>query len=380
VNKLIVSMAFIAAATVFSLGQTLAAEASVSEKVWGKLPDGKAIKLFTLKNDKGIETTLSEFGGTVVTLKTADKNGVFADIVLGHNSLSPYIGRDQNPYFGSIIGRYGNRIAKGKFSVDGKTYTLATNNGANHLHGGVKGFDQRVWIGKSFRNADGVGVNFSYTSADGEEGYPGNLKIEVRYTLTNTDELHIDYEATTDKATPVNLTNHSYWNLSGNAVRPITGHKLMIKSDRMTPVDDGLIPTGELASVKGTPFDFNISTTIGERIDQENLQLKYGKGYDHNWVLAEQGRSMKLAAVLSDPESGRALEIRTVEPAIQFYSGNFLDGSVIGKSGKKYDQRYGLCLETQHYPDAPNQQSFPNTLLRPGQVYKTSTVHRFFIQ
>lgn len=370
----------VAAASAPGAQAAAAASRSAGKAAWGTLPDGTEIGLITLRNGNGVEATLSEFGGTLVTLRTPDRDGVFADIVLGHDEVRSYSGQETASYFGATIGRYGNRIAEGKFSIGGKAFTLAANNGPNHLHGGRQGFDQRVWKGASFEAAGGVGAEFTYRSKDGEEGYPGNLDVTVRYTLTDRDELRIDYEATTDAPTHVNLTNHSYWNLSGDAARDILGHILMIDADCMTPVDAGLIPTGEIAPVEETPFDFRKPTAIGERIDRDDAQLKHGKGYDHNWVLAGTGKAMKVAAVLADPQSGRALEISTTEPGLQFYSGNFLDGKTVGKGGRPYGFRSGLCLETQHYPDTPNQKTFPTTLLKPGETYKTTTVHRFFVQ
>ncbi|HUL72370.1 MAG TPA: aldose epimerase family protein [Vicinamibacterales bacterium] len=345
---------------------------------FARTPDDQAVELITLRNQAGIEVRLMTYGATIVSLKAPDKNGQIDDVVLGFDDFPPYL--DKSPYFGSVVGRYGNRIAKGKFTLDGQTYTLATNNGPNHLHGGVKGFDKKIWKAEPFQDKNGPGVKFSYTSLDGEEGYPGTLKAEVTYTLTDASQLIVDYHATTDKATVVNLTQHTYWNLAGTKAADILGHQLMLNADRYTPVDDTLIPTGELAPVEGTPFDFRTPTAIGARINQDNPQLKFGKGYDHNFVLTRQGDGLSLAARVVEPTTGRTLEISTTEPGIQFYSGNFLDGTITGKGGRVYPQRSGFCLETQHFPDSPNQPKFPSTVLRPGQEYKTQTVFSFGVQ
>jgi aldose 1-epimerase len=342
---------------------------------FARTPDDQLVELITLRNQAGVEVRVITYGATIISLKTPDKNGQPDDVVLGFDTLPPYL--EKSPYFGCIVGRYGNRIAKGKFTLDGQTYTLATNNGANHLHGGVKGFDKKIWKAEPFQDRTGPGVKFSYTSVDGEEGYPGTLKAEVTYTLTDANQLIVDYHATTDKATVVNLTQHTYWNLAGAKANDILSHELMLNADRYTPVDDTLIPIGDLAAVAGTPFDFRTATAIGARIGQDNEQLKRGKGYDHNFVLARQGDGLSLAARVVEPTTGRALEISTTEPGIQFYSGNFLDGTITGKGGRVYPQRSGFCLETQHFPDSPNQPKFPSTVLRPGQEYKTQTVFTF---
>lgn len=346
---------------------------AVARAPFGKLPDGSAVDLFTLTNARGIEARIMTYGGTLVSLKVPDRQGRLDDVVLGFDRAEQYAQKNV-PYFG-LIGRYGNRIAKGRFTLDGKAYTLATNNGANHLHGGVRGFDKVMWRGEQAGN----GVALSYTSKDGEEGYPGTLKVKVTYTLTDKDELVIEYEATTDKPTIVNLTEHSHFNLAGPGRRDILNHALQIDADRYTPVDDTLIPTGELARVADTPFDFRRPTWIGERIEDKHPQLVIGHGYDHNWVL-NGGPGLKHAVWLSDPESGRTMDIFTTEPGIQFYSGNFLDGTVTGKQGQVYRRRFGLCLEPQHFPDSPNKSSFPSTVLRPGETYKTRTVYRFGVQ
>jgi len=339
--------------------------------------NGKPIDVFTLSSGQGIELQAITYGGIITSLKVPDRSGRVADVVLGFDTPDAYWKEPPPPFFGAIIGRYGNRIAKGKFTLEGKTYTLATNNGPNHLHGGNKGFDKVLWTAESRQTADGATVVFTRTSPDGEEGYPGTLSARVTYTVTPRNELIIDYHATTDKATPVNLTQHSYFNLAGDGSGDILGHELTINADRYTPVDDTLIPTGELAPVEGTPFDFRKATAIGARIDQNNPQLKNGKGYDHNWVLNRSGAGLQLAARLTDPKSGRTMEIRTTEPGLQFYSGNFLDGTIKGKGGRVYGHRGGLCLETQHFPDSPNHSNFPSPILRPGQTYESRTVFKF---
>jgi aldose 1-epimerase len=349
------------------------------QKPWGTV-DGKAIELFTLTNAHGLQLSLTNYGGIVTSFLVPDKAGKLGDIVLGYNdSVGSYVANSN--FFGALIGRYGNRIGKAKFSLEGTTYTLNANNGENTLHGGPHGFYKAIWDAKPVKTKDAVGVELTYLSKDGEEGYPGNLNVTVIYWLTNKNEFTIDYKATTDKATVVNLTQHNYWNLAGEGNGDILNQKLMLNALKFTPVDAGLIPTGELVAVKGTPFDFTKATAIGSRInDTTNEQLIRGKGYDHNWVLNKKGNEMSLAATLYDPLSGRLMTIKTNEPAIQFYSGNFLDGTLVGKSGKAYPFRSALCLETQHYPDSPNQPSFPTTELKPGQVYKTSTVYQFSVK
>ena len=355
------------------LGQP--AKTPIKREPFGKMPDGQVVERFTLTNSKGVVLQAISYGGIITSLRVPDRNGKLDDIVLGFDNLDGYL--KGHPFFGAIIGRYGNRIAKGAFTLDGKTYKLATNNGVNHLHGGTTGFDKVVWTAEPVSSN---AIAFSRTSPDGEEGYPGNLRVRVTYTLTDANEVIIEYSATTDKATPVNLTNHSYFNLAGQASGDILGHQLMVNADRYTPVDDTLIPTGELAPVAGTPFDFRKFTGIGERINQDtNAQIKNGKGYDHNFVLNRKGEGRQLAARVVDPQSGRTMEVSTTEPGIQFYSGNFLDGTLTGKAGAVYKHRTGFCLETQHFPDSPNQPKFPSTILKPGSEYKTSTVYTFGI-
>ncbi|MFQ3789393.1 aldose epimerase family protein [Halomonas sp. A29] len=358
----------------------------VDQSVFGQLPDGRQVDVYRFINANGIEMRVTNYGGIILSLKTPDVRGEFDDIVLGFDSLEDYLSdeyRQANPYFGALIGRYGNRIAGGQFSLDGETYSLATNDGDNHLHGGRQGFDRVLWQAEPFENDDGAGLILRYTSEDGEEGYPGRLEAEVTYTLTDSDELIVDYRAATDKATPVNLTQHSYFNLEGEGGGSILDHHLTINADAFTPVDETLIPTGEIRPVAGTPFDFTQPTPIGERIEQDNEQLTFGKGYDHNFVLAEQAASPSepvLAARVWEPESGRLLEIATTEPAIQFYSGNFLAGDLTGKRGQAYEHRSGFALETQHYPDSPNQADFPSTILEPGETYRSRTIYRFSAQ
>ena len=336
---------------------------------------GESVEMLTLTNTNGIELRAITYGGIITSIKTPDRTGAMGDIVLGFNSIDRY--QADHPFFGTIIGRYGNRIAKGRFTIDGKEYTLATNNGPNHLHGGNRGFDKRIWQAEVLPPIAGQNsVAFSYTSADGEEGYPGKLIVEVTYTLNDNNELIVSYEARTDKATHVNLTQHSYFNLVGEGSGDILGHELTIDADRYTPVDATLIPTGVLAPVEGTPFDFRKSTAIGARIEAADKQIKNGQGYDHNWVLnGTTGR--RRAARVVEPKSGRTLEVATTEPGLQFYAGNFLDGTLTGNSGLPYGRRSGFCLETQHFPDTPNQKNFPTTLLKPGEQYKTETVFTF---
>ena len=346
-----------------------AIKAGITKTDWGSV-DGKKVYLFTLVNDKGTEVKITTYGGRVTSFITADKNNTRANIVVGFDSLQPYL---QNPpYFGAIVGRYGNRIGDAKFALDGSTYKLAANNGKNHLHGGIKGFDKVVWDATTLEDSV-PSLTLKYLSKDGEEGYPGNLDVTVQYTLTNNDELKIEYDAVTDKATPVNITNHSYFNLTGDMNKTILDHTLMIDADHYTPVDSTLIPTGEIKAVKGTAFDFTSPKKIGRDIGS----LK--GGYDHNWVLNRKDTLLQKVAVLSDSVSGRSLEVYTTEPGLQFYTGNFLDGKFINSGGKAVNQRSALCMETQHFPDSPNKPNFPSTILKPGGKYHSETIYKVVV-
>ena len=370
-SQLSMGIAFIAAIFFTSCNnqtttETMKTTTGITKAVWGNT-DGIDVFLYTLTNAKGVQVKISTYGATVTSWVVPDKNGKTSNIVLGFDSLSGYLAKP--PYFGALVGRYGNRIAKGKFKIDTAVYTLATNNGANHLHGGLKGFDKQIWDATTASDSM-PSLLLSYTSKDGEEGYPGNLKVEVRYTLTDEDELKIDYNATTDKATPVNLTNHSYFNLTGDAANTILNHTLMIAADNYTPVDSSLIPTGEIKGVKGTPFDFTSAKKIGR--DMESVK----GGYDHNWVLNKKDSSLQKVAELSDTVSGRILEVYTMEPGLQFYTGNFLDGTFKARDGKPINQHAALCMETQHFPDSPNEPKFPSTILKPGEKYHTVTVYK----
>jgi len=330
----------------------------------------------TISNKQGMRATITPYGAKIISLWVPDKNGSLGDVVLGYDSAHQY--PEGNPFFGALVGRYGNRIAKGKFSLDGVEYQLALNNGANALHGGPGGFHNVTW--KPVR-ISASSIAYYYESKDGEEGYPGNLKVKVTYSLSDNNEWIIDYEATTDKSTILNLTQHSYFNLAGAGNGTILDHSIYINADKFTPVNGELIPTGELKEVKGTPFDFTKATKIGERINTDNdVQIKNGKGYDHNWVLNRKGAGLELAAILSEPTSGRSMEVWTTQPGVQFYTGNFLNGADIGKGGKKYEYRTGLCLETQHFPDSPNQPAFPSVVLKPGEKYVQQTIYKFKVQ
>jgi aldose 1-epimerase len=350
-------------------------KAAIRSARFGQFPGGQPVEIFTLTSGNGMEVRTTSYGAAIVSVRVPDRSGAVADVVLGFDTLDDYVAK--NRYFGVVVGRYGNRIAKGRFTLDGRTYELATNNGANHLHGGVKGFDKALWRAEPFERDGRAGVAYSYVSQDGEEGYPGALRVRVTYTLSPSNELTADYEATTDKATPVNLTQHSYFNLAGDGSGDILGHQLTLDADRFTPVDETLIPTGELAPVAGTPFDFRQPDAIGARIGADHQQLRFGNGYDHNWVVNRKGAGLAHAARVVEPKTGRTLDVSTTEPGVQFYSGNFLDGTVTGKSGRVYQRRYGLCLETQHFPDSPNHPDFPSTILRPGERLQSKTVFAF---
>ncbi len=344
--------------------------ASLTKTLYGRMPDGTPVDLYTLKNARGTVVKVINYGCIITEIHVPDRNGQMGDIVLGFDHLDSYL--KGHPYFGCVVGRYANRIAGARFTLDGKTYTLAANNGPNALHGGLKGFDKVVWQAEPLSVPNGVAVRFRYVSPDGEEGYPGTLQALVTYTLTDDNELRMDYEANTDKPTVVNLTNHTYWNLAGGG--DIYGHELTLYADHYTPVDDTLIPTGEIAPVTGTPMDFTRPKPIGRDLKQLTNDPQ---GYDHNFVLRHGGGKLGRCATVYEPRTGRVLEIWTDQPGVQFYSGNFLDGTLTGKGGWAYRQHHAFCLETQHFPDSPNQPHFPRTVLRPGQVYKTTTVHRF---
>lgn len=363
--------------TILSTGMVMPKSASLKKTSFGKTPDGRQVDLYTFTNKNGVEVAITNFGGIVVSVKVRDRSGKIADVVLGYDSLDGYI--SDKSYFGALVGRYANRIAHGQFSLDGVSYKLARNNGENSLHGGVKGFNKAVWEAKEVASKEAPSLQLDYLSKDGDEGYPGNLKVQVVYTLTDANELKIDYSATTDKKTVVNLTNHSYFNLAGQGNGDILSHQLTIQGDRFTPVDAGLIPTGELRPVEGTPFDFGKKTAIGARINADDEQLKLGKGYDHNWVV-NHPTEYALAARAVEPKSGRVLEVWTTQPGVQFYTGNFLDGTVIGKGGKAYTLRSAFCLETQHFPDSPNHPEFPSTVLSPGERYHQVTAFKFLTE
>jgi aldose 1-epimerase len=349
------------------------AVSSVEKQPFGQTPEGKAISLYTLRNDKGAEARIMTYGGIVVSLKVPDKNGQLGDVVLGYDNLASYV--SNSPYFGALVGRYGNRIAKGKFTLDGVDYTLATNNPPNALHGGLKGFDKRVWRARTGKSADGPQLVLSYRSKDGEEGYPGNLKVTATFTLTQDNSLRLQYRAVTDKDTVLNLTHHGYFNLAGQG--DILNHVVMIPAGRFTPVDSTLIPTGELRSVENTPFDFRTPTAIGARIGQEDEQLKFGLGYDHNWVINKKLGELTLMARVTEPTTGRVMEVWSDEPGLQFYSGNFLDGTITGKGGRVYPHRGAFCMEPQHYPDSPNKPQFPTVELKPGEVFQNTIIYHF---
>jgi len=350
---------------------------SITSAPFGATAAGRLIDLYTLKNASGMEADITNFGAIVQALKVPGRDGQVADVVLGFGKLADY--EKPNPYFGAIVGRYGNRIARGRFTLNGVEYKLALNDGQNSLHGGLKGFNHVVWQARVVPGADPA-LELTYVSKDGEEGYPGNLTVKVTYTLTPANELRIDYSLATDKDTVANVTNHSYFNLAGQGQGDILGHVLQLYASKFTPVDATLIPTGELKAVARTPFDFLQATSIGARIDASDEQLKRGKGYDHNWVVDGEPGTLRPAARVSEPNSGRVLEVLTTEPGVQFYTGNFLDGTLTGKGGKVYQRRYGFCLETQHFPDSPNHPAFPTTVVKAGAEYKSTTVFRFSVE
>lgn len=347
----------------------------IKKRPFGTLPDGREVELYILTNNTGMQVSIATWGGIVTALTVPDRRGRMADVVLGFDRLDRYLAG--HPYFGAIVGRYANRIANGSFTLDGRTYSLETNNNENHLHGGVTGFDKALWQARSRSMPDGPLLELDYVSADGEEGYPGRLEVTVSYTLAHDNALRIDYRATTDKPTPINLTNHSYFNLAGQGSGDVLNHRVSIDADRFTPIDSGLIPTGELRRVDGTPMDLREPVVVGSKIDNDDEQLLLAGGYDHNWVLNKVGSELSPAAKVSDPTTGRVMEVLTREPGVQFYTANFLDGSLSGKDGVVYRRRCALCLETQHFPDSPNRPEFPSTILRPGGLYETTTVYRF---
>ena len=342
-------------------------------KLFGATQDGTPVMAYTLRNQHGMEAKIVNYGGIIQSLTVPDRNGKFADVVLGYDNLHDY--ETNNPYFGCLVGRYGNRIAKGQFTLNGVTYTLTTNNLINSLHGGVKGFDKVVWQAKPGHSDLGATLELTYVSHDGEEGFPGNLKVTALYTLTDDNAIRLDYTATTDKDTIVNLTQHSYFNLAGGG--SIFDHKLHLNADQYVPVDATLIPLGELLDVTGTPFDFRVATTIGARIGSDDQQLKFGHGYDHNWVIKKPAGELGLMARVTEPTSGRVLEVWSTEPGLQFYAGNFLDGTIKGKGGQVYQHRTGFCLEPQHYPDSPNRDNFPSAVLRRGETYRNTIIYKF---
>jgi aldose 1-epimerase len=351
---------------------------TISQKSFGKTTDGKKATLFILQNKNGATATISDYGGTVTSLTMPDRKGKFSDIVLGFKKLGDY--EKLSPYFGCLIGRYGNRIAAGKFTLDGKAFQLAINSKPNSLHGGLKGFDKVVWEAKPLLTKQGPSLKLTYTSDDGEEGYPGKLWVTAIYTLTNKNELKLIFRAKTDKKTIVNLTHHSYFNLAGQGRGDILDHVVTLHAGHFTPVNKNLIPTGRIASVKETPFDFRKPTPIGARINDKNEQLKFANGYDHNWVASKPAGKLGIVARVEDPESGRVMEVLSTEPGFQFYTGNFLDGTLIGKRGKIYNFRNGFCIEPQHYPDSPNHKNFPSVVLKPGETYKNTIIYKFSAQ
>ena len=350
----------------------------IEKKEFGTTEDNVSVYQFVLSNKNGMEISVINYGGIITSLKAKDRNGKYQDIVLGFNSLPPY--EDENPYFGALIGRYGNRIANGNFKLDGQSYKLDINNPPNHLHGGLKGFHKVVWNPKEIINDSNVSLELTYLSKHMEEGYPGNLDVKVTYTLNNKDELSVLYEAETDRKTIINLTQHSYFNLSGDFSEDVLDHQIKINADAFLPVDETLIPTGEIRSVLGSPFDFRKSKLIGQDIDVNNKQIEFGKGYDHCWVINNQSNGLRSVATAYHSESGRVLDVYSDLPGLQFYSGNFLDGTLKSKGGGYYELRSGFCLETQYYPDSPNQENFPSVVLKPGDIYKSNTIFKFSVK
>jgi len=372
-SKIFTALPLSLAVVGLSFAQMSASKSGVASQPFGT-QGGRPVTLYTLTNSHGVEIKAMNYGGIILSIKVPDRKGQLADIVLGHETMEGYV--PNPPFLGAIVGRYANRIAGGTFMLDGKAYNLPKNDGPNTLHGGTdKTFNKVVWDGEPLKGKSGVA--FTYLSKDGDDGFPGNLKLKVTYTLTDANELVIDYEATTDKATPINLSQHSYFNLAGEGTSDILNHEIMINADRFTPVDKNLIPTGELRPVKGTPLDFTISTKVGARIEDTYDQMVLGHGYDHNWVINRKGDGLTIAARVYEPTSGRVLEVSTTQPGVQFYTGNFLDGTVTGKQGHVYKRRFGLCLETQHFPDSPNHPDFPSTILKPGETFKSKTVFKF---
>jgi aldose 1-epimerase len=349
---------------------------TISHAFYGKATEGLPVDIYTLRNDRGMEARIMTYGGIVQLLKVPDRNGTFADVVLGYDCLEGYL-VNNNPYFGALVGRYGNRIGGAMFTLAGKTHTLAANNGPHSLHGGLKGFDKVVWQAKSGLNPDGPALELSHVSKDGEEGFPGNLRVTAVYTLTNSNELRLDFKATTDRLTVCNLTHHSYFNLRGQGNGDILAHEVFVNADKITSVDKELITTGEYASVAGTPFDFRKPTTIGSRINDPNQQLRYGPGYDHNWVINKPPGCLGLMARVCEPTTGRVMEVWSTEPGLQFYTGNFLDGTITGKGGNVYQRHTGFCMEPQHYPDSPNKPMFPTAELKPDAMYSNTIIYKF---
>ena len=379
IPALVAALLFLGAVTTLPY-PTAEAKSKMQKQAFGKIQDGQSVDLYTLTNKYGMTVSISNFGGTLVSLKVPDRDGKMGDVVLGYDNPADY--ENGKAYFGGTIGRYGNRIAHGKFTLDGGVYSLPLNDGPNTLHGGVRGFNKHVWNARDVSSSEGEALELTYVSKDGEEGFPGTLTVKVVYTLlADENAVKIDYTATTDKDTVLNLTNHSYFNLSGQGNGDILQHQLTLYASQFTPVDVTLIPTGKLQDVHNTPFDFLQPIAIGQRINMNDEQLKFGRGYDHNWVLDKKSpTAMGLAARAYDPQSGRVLEVSTTEPGVQFYSGNFLDGTVHGKDGKLYAYRSAFCLETQHFPDSPNQKNFPSTLLQPGRTLHSTSIYKFTVQ